>query len=364
MIISSRKLFKSDFYGIAGTGRIIINSFGRSFLKEADLKKPLKVKFVESGEEGMDQGGVQKELFAILLGQLLDPSFGMFSELEENRYCWFNPATLESERKYELVGTIIGLAVYNGIILGTNFPPLVYKKLLDEPADLEDIKETFPALGRGLQQLLDWEDGDVSDIFMRTFEISYDVYGEVKTFPLIADGDDVFVTNANREDYVSRYINHLVNEAVKRPFRGFQKGFYKVCGGNALKLCRPEELQLLVCGSSGEDLDFHDLELGAQYDDGYEPNHPTIQAFWRVVHRMPWSRKKKLLNFVTASDRVPVKGLKQVLFVVQRNGPDTERLPTALTCFGRLLLPEYRTEAKLEERLTTAIEEARGFGLV
>ncbi|RKO97102.1 hypothetical protein CXG81DRAFT_11343 [Caulochytrium protostelioides] len=288
----------------------------------------------------------------------------MFVQLEETRYCWFNGASLESERQFELVGTIMGLAVYNGMILGTNFPRLLYKKLLDEPADLEDIKETFPALGRGFQQLLDWEDGDVSDVFMRTFEISYDVYGEVRTFPLVDGGADVFVTNANREAYVRLYIDHFVNTSVRRPFRGFRQGFYKVCGGNALKLCRSEELELLVCGNSGEDMDFHELETAAQYDDGYGPDHPTIQAFWRVVHRMPWSRKKKLLNFVTASDRVPVKGPGQILFVVQRNGPDTDRLPTALTCFGRLLLPEYADEAKLEDRLTTAIEEARGFGLV
>ena len=48
--------------------------------------------------------------------------------------------------------------------------------------------------------------------------------------------------------------------------------------------------------------------------------------------------------FVTASDRVPLKSLGNLTFVIQRNGPDTDRLPTALTCFGRLLLPEYSTK--------------------
>lgn len=79
---------------------------------------------------------------------------------------------------------------------------------------------------------------------------------------------------------------------------------------------------------------------------------------------MDMRHKKLLLEFVTASDRVPLKGLDSLVFVIQRNGPDTDRLPTALTCFGRLLLPEYRTKEKLRERLTTAIENAKGFGLV
>jgi len=68
----------------------------------------------------------------------------MFTYDEETRYCWINGASLESERKFELVGMVIGLALYNGVILGASFPQLMYKKLLDENIDLEDFKEAFP----------------------------------------------------------------------------------------------------------------------------------------------------------------------------------------------------------------------------
>lgn len=164
-----------------------------------DLKKPLKVKFVGGGEEGMDQGGVQKEFFQILVNQLVDPAYGMFTYDTETRYVWINGHSLESERHFELVGIVIGMALYNGVILGINFPKLMYKKLVDEKIDLEDIKDAFPALGKGLQMLLDWSDGDVADIYMRTFVIEYDVYGAIKTFPLCDGGDDILVTNENRQ---------------------------------------------------------------------------------------------------------------------------------------------------------------------
>ncbi|KAJ3092692.1 hypothetical protein HK102_004154 [Quaeritorhiza haematococci] len=332
--------------------------------KEKDLKKPLKVKFVGGGEEGMDQGGVQKEFFQVLVGLLLDPAYGMFSYDEETRYCWINGASLESEKQFELVGIAIGLALYNGVILGLNFPRLVYKKLLDEDITLEDIKQAFPTLGKGLQMLLDWQDGDVADVFMRTFEISYDVYGTVKTFPLCDGGGDILVTNENRVRYVDLYIQHYVHDSVQRQFAAFRRGFWKVCGGRALRMCRAEELELLVTGAVTTELDFKELEAAAAYDDGYSPEHATIRMFWSVVHSLSLGQKKKLLMFVTASDRVPLKGLGQLTFVVQRNGPDTDRLPTALTCFGRLLLPEYSTLDKLQDRLVTAIENAKGFGLV
>ena len=40
------------------------------------------------------------------------------------------------------------------------------------------------------------------------------------------------------------------------------------------------------------------------------------------------------------------------------------RLPSAMTCFSRLFLPPYESKRMLHERLTKAIENAKGFGLV
>ncbi|KAI9144347.1 hypothetical protein BKA69DRAFT_1057056 [Paraphysoderma sedebokerense] len=332
-------------------------------LKSRDLKKPLKVKFVEGGEEGLDQGGVQKEFFQVVIEKFMDPVYGMFSYDEQTRFSWINGNSLESEKQYEFVGVVMGLAVYNGIILDLTFPKLMFKKLLDESVTLEDLKEAFPDLGRGLEQMLNWSDGDVYDIFMRNFEISYDIYGQVKNYPLVDGGENIPVTNENRQEYVRLYIDHIVNESVKRQFIALKRGFYKVCGGVTLRLCRPEELELLMCGQNC-DLDFHELEKATTYDDGYFAQHPTIRNFWSIVHGFSTVQKKKLLSFVTASDRIPIKGLSEVTFVIQRNGPDSDRLPTALTCFGRLLLPEYGSKEKLRERLVVAIDNAKGFGLV
>jgi hypothetical protein len=49
--------------------------------------------------------------------------------------------------------------------------------------------------------------------------------------------------------------------------------------------------------------------------------------------------QKRLLFFATGSDRVPIKGLANLPFVISRNGSDSSRLPTAHTCFNHLLLP-------------------------
>ncbi|KAG0241943.1 hypothetical protein BGW41_005108 [Actinomortierella wolfii] len=355
---------------------IVQETFDQLVAKHADLKKPLKVAFVDVGEEGMDQGGVTKEFFQVMLERVFDSNFGLFKELEETR-AWWIEGTLdgscpvdESDEdvgarlvEYELVGILIGLALYNGVILGVRFPSILYRKLLDWPVDLQSFTDSFPALGQGLRQMLEWSDGDVYDVFMRNFEISYEHMGQVVTLPLIPGGEDIEVTNDERQRYVELYMDHYANIHVSKEFAAFQRGFLKICDGDALKMLRPEELELLLCGNPV--LDMHDLELACLYDDGYSAHHELMQDFWDIVHNeMTTEQHKQLLAFVTGSDRVPIRGLRDLVFVIQRNGPDSDRLPTALTCFSRLLLPEYASREKMKERLVTAIENSHGFGLV
>jgi len=72
--------------------------------------------------------------------------------------------------------------------------------------------------------------------------------------------------------------------------------------------------------------------------------------------------KRKLLEFVTASDRVPVGGMRNLQFTIQRNGVDDGWLPTSYTCYGILLLPDYSSKEVMREKLKTALENSRGFG--
>ena len=53
-----------------------------------DFKKPLKVVF--EGEEGIDEGGVQKEFFLVLVRQLLDPNYAMCRFDPDSHLMWFN----------------------------------------------------------------------------------------------------------------------------------------------------------------------------------------------------------------------------------------------------------------------------------
>lgn len=42
------------------------------------------------GEEAVDAGGVTKEFFLLLLKELLDPVYGMFTHYNESNLLWFS----------------------------------------------------------------------------------------------------------------------------------------------------------------------------------------------------------------------------------------------------------------------------------
>lgn len=98
---------------------------------------------------------------------------------------------------------------------------------------------------------------------------------------------------------------------------------------------------------------------------GWDASHRAVKDFWSIVKKYDLDMRRRLLEFVTASDRVPVGGMRNLQFVIQKNGEeegDKGRLPTAYTCYGTLLLPEYTDRDTLRERLGMALENAQGFG--
>ncbi|KAI9319384.1 hypothetical protein BX666DRAFT_2025682 [Dichotomocladium elegans] len=323
---------------------------------ELDLKKSLRIEFV--GEEGVDAGGLRKEWFLLLVRSLLDPQYGMFTYDEDSNLCWFNSASFENEDQYFLVGIVLGLAIYNSTILDVHLPTACYKKLLKHPVDLMDLASIRPALARGLEQLLAFE-GDVENTFCRPFVAEVDAFGQRKWIPLVPGGANKMVTNENRQEFVNLYVDFVLNTSVERQFGAFRRGFYHVCGGNALSLFRPQEIELLVRGSE-EPLEIDDLRGQTEYQ-GFDEDEDTITHFWDIMKAMEPSMQRKLLMFVTGSDRIPATGSTQLHLKIACGGEDSNRLPSAHTCFNQLVLYRYSSKEKLEQMLHMAVNESQGF---
>ena len=117
---------------------------------------------------------------------------------------WFNPDNTWDDYKYEIIGVLFGLAVYNSVLLDVRFPLAVYQKILGLPLGLEDIMDE--ELRRGLKQLLDYPGDDVEDMFCLTFDLTWTNMGEKRRVELKPDGANISVTKDNKEEYVLRYV--------------------------------------------------------------------------------------------------------------------------------------------------------------
>lgn len=351
---------------------IVSDSLKEISEKQKDLKKKLKVSFV--GEPGLDMGGLTKEWFQLLVKQIFEPDYGMFVYHPHSRCYWFSVSGSSSNlREYNLIGVLMGLAVYNSIILDLHFPAICYKKLLTPPVvpanedaavgivanpALEDLAEIMPDVAHSLHEVLDYK-GNVAEDLMLTFEVFVGEYGKITSKELLANGGQVPVTNDNRSDFVKLYLDWLLNSSIDERFRAFYLGFHSVCASNALIMLRPEEVEQLVCGCPT--LDLVELRKVTFYD-GYKPDDKTIQHFWEVTTRdsnlsfgyffsfktrctqskffvrlvfvemagnsnsiflqvlADYSEElqKKFLLFTTGSDRVPVGGMGEMTFKITK----------------------------------------------
>ncbi|KAK5092392.1 putative E3 ubiquitin-protein ligase [Lithohypha guttulata] len=319
----------------------------------SEVKKGLRIDFV--GEEGVDAGGLRKEWFLLLVREIFNPNHGLFVYDDDSQYCYFNPFCFESSEQFFLVGVLLGLAIYNSTILDVAFPPFVFKKMLasapltadrltstpkiSHQYSLEDLAEFRPSLARGLRQLLEF-DGDVQETFCRDFVVEMERYGGVVQIPLCSGGARRPVTNENRREFVDM----------------------------------PEEIELLVRGSD-EPLDVGSLRAVASYDgwpkEGPPEQQPQAVWFWEFFEKIAPSDQRKMLSFITGSDRIPAMGATnlgiRIQLLLDKEAEDTavesKRLPIARTCFNLLGLYKYRERKTLEQKLWTAVTSSEGFGL-
>ncbi|GAA6022569.1 hypothetical protein JCM11491_005602 [Sporobolomyces phaffii] len=345
--------------------RLVADSLHQISGNRQNLRKSLRIRF--EGEEGIDAGGLRKEWFLLLCRSLFSPSYGMFnSPDDESNLSWFNPGSvgMVDEEDYWLLGAVVGMGLYHADTLDVPLPLVTYKKLLREPSSsLEDLAQFQPSLARGLRHLLAYEGDDVEQVFCRTFVGTYEAWGETVLVDLCEGGRDRPVTSENRREFVSRYVDFLLNTSVSTQFEAFSAGFHQVCSGNALSLLRGEELELVVRGSD-EPLDVETLKSVTTLHGFYEDDR-VIENFWRVFGAFGPARQRKLLAFITSSDRVPATGLTALHLKITCLGRvDSDRLPTSHSCFNELRLWLYDGGAeRLEGLLTRAMEESEGFGL-
>ena len=122
----------------------------------------------------------------------------MFKFNEDVQLYYFNGQTLEPNIYFELIGNLMGIAIYNNTFLDLPFPRACYKVLIDQEPDLDDLRQWEPETAASLESMLSWDDakmgGTMQDILCRTFIVNVEQFGEMKEVELKEGGSNIMVT--------------------------------------------------------------------------------------------------------------------------------------------------------------------------
>ncbi|XP_074004043.1 probable E3 ubiquitin-protein ligase HERC4 [Numenius arquata] len=318
------------------------------------FRKILKVCFV--GEEGVDEGGPSQELFRVAARSLCQPDSGAFRLLDSG-LVWFPSQVSSCNDIFFRIGTLCGMALYNGCMVPFPFPKALYKKLLGLEPTLEDFKELLPDVGRRLQRILDEE----SDHVLESLDMDFRIIEEGGSIvELKQNGANIPVTKDNRKEFVDLYVNYVFSESIRKPFGDFKKGFLRGCPAGSWTMFLPLELQIILQGHTKYDWKL--LQKNVMYRQ-YGMLDQTIKNFWTVFHELPEEKKKMFLAFLTGSDRISGYGQENFTFTIEDpevEDPD-EFYPSANTCYHILFLPRYSSKRILKKKLLYAIEHDETF---
>lgn len=340
-----------------------------SQLQPRDLRKRLLVKF--RGEEGLDYGGVAREWFYMLSREILNPVHGLFQYTSGDIYnLQINPDSGIVYREHlsylNFCGRIMGMAVFHGHFIEGHFTLPFYKMLLKKPISLKDIENVDPELHRSLCWILE---NDITNVIDTTFLVQHNAFGQLQEHELKPGGRNIAVTEENKHEYVSLYVNYRCRRGIEHQFEALQRGFYDLISPHLLDNFDEHELELLIGGLSK--INVEDWRQHTKLKNCTAETSLVIW-FWDIVRSYSEDKRAQLLQFVTGSPRVPIQGFKALqgvnselrLFTIHLiKNACTDNLPKSHTCFNRIDLPPYESYEKLRDKLTQAIEETMGFAM-
>ena len=269
---------------------------------------------------------------------------------------------------FEFIGKIFVLALLNDLTINSCFNIYIYKIILDEPVELEDLIFIDSEIYHSIQKLQKLE--NFSNLELYFAENEKDEKGNVNSINFILDGANIPVTKENMSYYFQKKIEYIMNK--DRPYiNHIKKSIFSYIPETLIKIFTANELELMLNGTPF--IDVSDWIENTEYE-GYSPSDEIIINFWDIVRELPQEKLSRLLQFSTGSTRVPVGGFKSLQsnrgniapFSIYRLEYEKGKRNyiKARTCFNRINLPNFPDKEKLLEGINFVIDnEILGFGI-
>ena len=337
-----------------------------------DLWRELKISF--NGEIASDAGGLYREWFTILIEELEKKEKKLFerAECDEINYV-FNKNLNENSywcfKYFNFLGRLIAKSLIDNIAINLSFNCLIYKLILEETVNFEDLKNIDTNLYSSLISMKSMKPEELD-----TMEIYYSVqyeneYGEIITEELIPNGNNIKVEDIN--DYIEKRINYMINKS-KILINHIQEGLFTFIPKDILQSLNSSELELLICGQPF--IDVNDWNKNSIYKGDFNKNHKCVKWFWEEIYNLSQEDLRKFLQFSTGTSQVPINGFKNLesnrgeiakfcLNSIVYNTNQKNNYIRAHTCFNRLDIPIFPNKEEMHEAIIFVLKNNIGFGI-
>lgn len=89
---------------------------------------------------------------------------------------------------------------------------------------MRDLEGIDPEYHKSLQWMLE---NDITGVIDQEFVAEERIYGESKNVPLKEGGENIQVTEENKEEYVKLVVSHRLQYSIKDQIQAFLAGFYE-----------------------------------------------------------------------------------------------------------------------------------------
>jgi len=343
-------------------------------LPPADLRLPSrawKIKLI--GEGADDAGGVFDDTITEMCQELESCTIPLLSKtpnsvatigFNKDKFV-INPSSTsqESLKMFRFLGILLGVAIRTRKPLDINLAPTVWKQLVSlplDPSDIENIDTLFISSVKGLSNID--KSGVTEDTFTNVIPIEkFHIQSSNGTLePIVPGGDDIKLTFKNRKIFAQFALKFRMEESESQ-IQAMIEGMASIVPVPLFRFMTPEALEHWVCGRP--DIDLNLLQKIVRYRD-MDRQHYLVQWFWRIMERFSNEERVAVMRFVSGRSRLPtdIADVSQ-RFQIMKTDKCKDGLPTSQTCFFQLRLPDYTSEAIMEEKLRYAIHNCRSIDM-
>lgn len=158
---------------------------------------------------------------------------------------------------------------------------MVFKKLKHEPVTFNDLREIDEDVYKNLEFISNYE-GDLEDLGLN-FQVIYTIMDESHTYLLKEKGDQIPVTQKNKDEYIQLYTDWYLNKSIQVQYKSFENGFNKVVGGDVINVTAPHPSTRTPVSSRRAGFFLPDLKARPRASLGPACEQPTSPNFWSIV---------------------------------------------------------------------------------